>query len=1245
MREFLLFHTVAELFSVVIAWGMLSIAWNARRYVRHSFFALLGVAFASVGTIDLLHTLAYKGMGVFPMATANLPTQLWIAGRYVLAVSLLLAPLFLTRKVQFHLLAVPYAVVTAALIWSVFGGLFPDCYLRESGLTKFKVVSEYVICAIVAGAMFLLYRRREHLSGGMLKLLLGAMALTIAAEIAFTLYASVYGPWNLLGHMFKVAAFLLVYRAIIVAGLQRPYEALFRDLARSEERYRSLFSNMAEGFALHEIITDGEGRPIDYRFLDINPAFERLTGLDREEVLGRRVLDVLPGTEPHWIENYGCVALDGEPAHFENYSAALGRWYEVFAYQPVRGQFAVIFTDVTVRKRAEDELRASEQRYRLLFDRNPDGVFAVDPEGRFTDVNPACEQITGRPAEELLQMTFMDVCAPDQLEKTLEYFQRNVQERAQTEMETAVIRKDGKRVELWVSAEPLVVDDRVEAVHGTAKDITARKTVEDELRRLSHFPEENPNAVLRATPDGSVLYANEAATHWLKTMGWLEGALLPAPVEDLVGDADGHDGVIDREIANPEGDTFWLSAVQPAGETYVNIYGRDISARKRAERDLREREADLERAQTVGHIGSWRLDTRKNLLHWSDENYRIFGVPKAAPLTYETFLDTVHPDDREYVHACWKDGLRGRPYDIEHRIIVDGEVRWVHERANIEFDDAGNVVGGFGTTQDITDRKRAEEALRDINENLEQRVAERTVEVRLQAERLRALAGQLTQAEQQERKRLAKLVHDHIQQLIVAARMQLEWLKRDDDPARARVTAQGVDAILHEAFEATRSLSVDLSPPVLHESGLIGGLNWLAARMREKHRFRVNLRADNAAEPEDEQVRLFLFECVRELLFNAVKHAGVPEAQVTLARDDPENIRLTVSDKGAGFDPEALKNRGPEDASFGLFSVQERLAYVGGTMKIESAPGGGTTIGMTVPVAPLKTEPVAVPEIAPYAAREPSSSEAHRVLIVDDHEIMREGLRGLLEFEPDIEVVGEAADGARAVELAEKLEPDVVIMDVNLEGMGGVEATRQIVAKRPWVKVVGLSMHVDNDVAMAMRDAGAATYLTKGGPSEDLLAAIRVCATAHETCPAIGASAGDGEPNDHPAPSATGGIIRVVVADDYAPLRKLLSAELAEESDIEIVGEASSGEEAVTLARIMQPDVLVLDVSMPGMGGLEALRILREESPAVRVIGHSAHDETSGHADAMRAEGAVDCVTKGSSCEGLIRAIRSCMTE
>lgn len=147
---------------------------------------------------------------------------------------------------------------------------------------------------------------------------------------------------------------------------------------------------------------------------------------------------------------------------------------------------------------------------------------------------------------------------------------------------------------------------------------------------------------------------------------------------------------------------------------------QDISERRKIEEALRESQQDLNRAQAVARTGSWRLDVQRNELLWSDETHRIFGIPKGTPMTYETFLSAVYPEDREYVDRKWKAALRGELYDIEHRIVVGNEVKWVRERAELEFDRQGVLRGGFGTVQDVTERKQAEEGLRRAKEEWEQ---------------------------------------------------------------------------------------------------------------------------------------------------------------------------------------------------------------------------------------------------------------------------------------------------------------------------------------------------------------------------------------------------------------------------------------------------------------------------------------------------------------------------------------------
>jgi signal transduction histidine kinase len=229
--NYLFFHVLAEVFSIVIAFGIFVIAWNTRRFLQNGAVLFLGVASLFIGLVDLVHMLSYRGMDILGVHGANEATQLWIAARYLQAASFLAAPFLLRRRINAYGLFFGYAVVTAALLVTIFTWpLFPACYVEGLGLTRFKVYSEYVISLLFALSALVFIQRRKLLDPSFLRFMVASIALTICSELAFTTYASVFGFMNMVGHLLKIAAFFMLYKALIEIGLSRPYDLLFREL-------------------------------------------------------------------------------------------------------------------------------------------------------------------------------------------------------------------------------------------------------------------------------------------------------------------------------------------------------------------------------------------------------------------------------------------------------------------------------------------------------------------------------------------------------------------------------------------------------------------------------------------------------------------------------------------------------------------------------------------------------------------------------------------------------------------------------------------------------------------------------------------------------------------------------------------------------------------------------------------------------------------------------------------------------
>jgi PAS domain S-box-containing protein len=810
----------------------------------------------------------------------------------------------------------------------------------------------------------------------------------------------------------------------------------------SEEKFAKAFSNNPAAVALT--------RFEDGLFLDVNHTWEKLMGYSRNEVIGQsaRKLPIWPTADAakrfvQELQDKG--SLHGWEQEFLKRSGET--FFAVLSAQvlTIQGEKAILSTivDITERRQMEAAVRESRDQFQTMGETVPYGVWLCEPDGGVRYSSQSFLDLLNMTQEEQQQFGWTKRLVPEDVAPMMKKWLGCCAAGAPWEHEHRIIDRHGKIHTILSKGLPVRdTSGKITCWTGVNLDITARKKVEQSLKESEQQLAKELDAARKLQKVSSLLIQTDKVE-------LLYEKLLDTAMEILEADFASvqilHQGGKHKDQLQLIGNRGFSDNAAQFWE-YVNT----------------------ESESTCGIA----LRTLKRVISSNIDECPFM----AGSRDREIYLQSG-------IHAVQTTPLISR----SGKLIGMLSTHWRKPYEPTESDLRSMDVLARQAA-DLIDRTQAEEKLVYLNDTLEQQVAERTGLAEARSKKLQALAVELIEAEERERRQFAHLLHEDLQQMLAAARMHLQSFPNFPNEPLLKYVGQ----ILEESITKTRSLSHELSPAVLHHSGLVHGLKWLIGQMKERFGFRVLLQADGAPVVESSALKLFAFRAVQELLFNTIKHAGVKQACVTLTGRDHHMV-VTVSDRGCGFEIEDF-SKGAKKPGFGLLSIIERADYIGGSFKIETAPGEGCRFILTVPLDAIdpsaKQVPLANEDNHLVMSGAVASTNETRILFVDDHRIMRQGLIKLMTGQPGIHMIGEAENGAEALELARHIRPDVIIMDISMPKMDGIEATRRIKAELPCARIIGLTMHDDDHLIGAMQEAGAEVVFKKDISAAEMVKAI-----------------------------------------------------------------------------------------------------------------------------------------------------------
>jgi PAS domain S-box-containing protein len=930
LYDYLLFHSLAEIFSIVVACGIFMIAWNARRFLDNNYLLFIGIAYLFVAGLDLVHTFAYTGMNIFPGYTTNLPTQLWIAARYLESVSLFLAPFFFRRRPNTNGVFLGYTVVTTLLLVSIFyWDIFPTCFIEGVGLTPFKKISEYIISLILLASIALLLKSRSEFDRNVLQWIVWSIILTIFSEMAFTFYIHAYGFSNLVGHYFKIISFYFIYKALIETGLSRPYDLLFRNLRKSEEALRLSFEETKQRQAEVSALLGGARAVLEYHefkdsarsmfdsckkligatagyiallskngsenevlFLDsgglpctVDPNLPMpIRGLRAEaHRTGKTAYDNnFPRSEYMKFMPEGHVTLDNAlfaPLIISgNVIGLLGLANKPGGFVENDARMASAFGELAAialrNSRTLEALEHSEERTRSIVETAGDAIISVDSQGQIIFWNKSAELIFGYSLDEVVgrPLTFI---MPERFGEAHQEAMHRVVSTGKSNIigrtvEMAGLRRDGSEFPIELSLATWGTREGI-FFTGIIRDVTERKKAKDALQKSRDVLE------IRVQERTAELAKSNQALQF------------------------------------------------------------EIEERKQVEEALRQSEMKYRIVADNTYDWEWWLGPEGRFAHVSPSCKGITGYdPEEFLKDPDLIFRIIYPEDKPiFMNHQNEVDNKQTGGEVEFRIVrPDGSHRWIFHACQPVFDDHGNFLGHRGSNRDTTERKLAQEALQQSEEQL------------------RYLSSQLLSAEEKERKRIARELHDGIGQSLTAIKFRVENMLQQMDRGKAKRIAGPLETIIpliQQSIEESRRIQMDLRPSILDDLGILATLSWFCREFQTTY---SGISIEKMIEINEDEVpdslKTVIYRISQEALNNAAKHSKADLVHLALRKSDGK-IELAIRDNGQGFDLNEILPREGSERGLGLTSMRERTELSGGRFEIESILGKGTTIRVSWP--------------------------------------------------------------------------------------------------------------------------------------------------------------------------------------------------------------------------------------------------------------------------------------------------------